>query len=77
MANDLVHLAMERAAKNFDRTGGKGIFNAAGFACEFSKLAESRPPVDGRMVRAMLTGRDDVTPLKGGAHYQLLWGCRA
>lgn len=69
--NDLIRLAMERAARGFDRTGGKGIFNAAGFACELSKLADSRPPVDGKLVRAMLTGRSDVTPLKGGAHYQI------
>jgi len=28
--------------------------------------------LDGHVVRAMLTGRGDVEPLKGGSHYRLL-----
>ena len=71
MSNDLIRLAMERAVRVYDHRGGKKIFNAAGFAGEFAKLAGVSTRVDGLIVRAMLTGRSDVVPLAGGAHYHL------
>lgn len=68
--NDLIRLAMERAVGRFgDR--GDGLFNSAGFSQEFAKLAGVRGMLDGLEVRAMLTGRQDVEPLAGGAHWQL------
>lgn len=58
----------ERAAGRFG--GDDGVFNAAGFGLAFNGLAGVKGGLDGLVVRAMLTGRSDVTVLKGG-HYQL------
>lgn len=69
--NDLIRLAMERAVQRFGDKGD-GLFNAAGFGAAFAELAGTSGSVDGLHVRAMLTGRPDVQPLKGGAHYRLL-----
>lgn len=72
--NDTIRLAMEQAADNFMAVEGPrdGVFNAAGFAQAIARIAGVSPGPDGRLVRAMLSGRDDVEPLSGGAHYRLL-----
>lgn len=69
--NDLIRLAAERAARAFDHASPDGVFNAAGFSTELTRLAGVNGALDGKVVRAMLTGRPDVRPLHGGAHYQL------
>jgi hypothetical protein len=66
--NDLVSLAMFRATEKFG--GTDGIFNAACFSAEFRRLAGVDGLLDGRVVQAILCGRSDVVPLKGGAHYR-------
>lgn len=68
--NDLIRLAAERAAGSFG--GHDGTFNGAGFSQEFAKLAGINGAIDGKLVRAMLTGRRDVRVLRGGSHYRLL-----
>lgn len=70
MSNDLIRLAMEQAAQNFG--GDSLIFNSAGFAVAFARLAGVNGALDGKYVRAMLTGRSDVEVLSGGAHYRLI-----
>ncbi len=69
--NDLIRLAMERAVERHGNRGD-GLFNSAGFAVELAALAGLRGALDGRYVRVILAGRDDVRPLRGGAHWQLL-----
>ena len=65
--NDLVRLAIDRAC---DSMGGRdGLFSAAGFSIAMTKLAGVNNQIDGLVVRTILTGRDDVTPLKDGCHY--------
>lgn len=71
--NDLIRLVMERAARSFG--GSDGTFNSAGFGVEFCKAAASSGyggSIDGKLVRAMLTGRPDVEVLRGGAHFRIL-----
>lgn len=73
MSNDLIRLVMERAARRFG--GSDGTFNSAGFGVEFCKAASSTGyggSIDGKLVRAMLTGRQDVEVLKGGAHFRVV-----
>lgn len=67
--NDLIRLACERAVDAF---GGPPVFNGAGFAQAFRTLAGTDGLLDGRVVRALLTGRADVQPLSGGSHYALV-----
>lgn len=69
--NDLIHLAAERAVQLFGDKGD-GIFNGAGFSKAFTRLADVNGPIDGRVVRAILTGRPDIELLYGGSHYRLL-----
>ena len=71
MRNDLVRLAMERAVGAFGG-GGDNVFNGAGFSLEMMRLAGLDGVIDGHLVRAILTGRDDVEILgcKSG-HYRL------
>ena len=69
--NDLIRLAMEHAVRDFGDKGD-GIFNAAGLSDAICKLAGVRGALDGKVVRAILTGRPDVELLKGGCHYRML-----
>ena len=69
MNNDLVRLACERACESF---GSPHTFNAASFASAMADLAGVRDRLDGKYVRALLAGRDDIIPLSGGAHYNLV-----
>ena len=68
MQNDVIRLACEQAEKDFG--SDEMVFNAAGFAQAMARIAGMDGLLDGGYVRAMLTGRDDVTPL-GGWHYRL------
>lgn len=69
--NDLVRLAMERAADSFDK-GVSGLFNAAGFSNALMDLAKLNGVIDGELVRVILAGRNDVEVCLGGAHYRLV-----
>lgn len=69
MTNDMIRLAMRRAARRFG--GSDGVFNAAGFGLTLAGMAGLRGGVDGDLVAAILCGRSDVEPLRGGAHYRL------
>ena len=66
--NDLIYWICEEATKRFG--GNDDLFNAAGFSQELCKIAGVRGEIDGRIVRALLTGRPDIMPLQGG-HYKL------
>jgi len=71
--NDLIRLAIERAVCRYGSAGtGDGVFTSACFSNEFTPLAGVKTQLDGRIVRAMLTGRDDVEVLHGGAHFRML-----
>jgi hypothetical protein len=69
--NDLIRLAAERAVRLFGDKGD-GLFNGACFSDALCGLADVNGPVDGRIVRAILTGRRDIRVLKGGSHYRLM-----
>jgi hypothetical protein len=72
---DIVHQAMVLAC---DRFGGFGdqdrIFNAAGFCQAFWQLAGmvGVAGLDGKVVRAILSGRPDCEILSGGAHFKIV-----
>ncbi len=68
--NDLVNLAMHRAANNF--SGGGRMFNAANFGIMLSNLAGITGAIDGDIVSAILCGRSDVIRCSGGAHYKIV-----
>jgi len=56
-----------------DQFGGTdGTFNAAGFSLAFCRLAGVLGAMDGKVVRAILSGRPDCVLLPGGAHFRLL-----
>lgn len=67
---DAVKLAMIRAADDFGKDGR--TFNAAGFSQALTSIAGVKDQIDGRLCRAILCGRDDVTILSGGAHFAML-----
>lgn len=68
--NDLIRLACERAAQRFGDKGD-GLFCSANFSLAFADLAGVNGTIDGKIVRAMLTGRRDVRILRG-SHFRLL-----
>jgi hypothetical protein len=68
--NDLVALAIHRACEKF---GSRDVFNGACFSHAFCAIAGIRGPIDGYLVRAILTGRTDVVPMEGGAHYRRIY----
>jgi hypothetical protein len=76
--NDLVGLAMERAAREHGgreaRESGRlsHTFNAANFSNAMMKLAGLEGAMDGELVRAVLCGRQDVEVLSGGSHFRYL-----
>lgn len=68
---ETVQQAMTLAVKSFG--GDDGIFNSSGFAkamAELAGVATHRDLMDGKMVTAILSGRLDVEPLSGGAHWR-------
>lgn len=66
--NDLVRYAMEEASRSFG--GNDRTFNATGFSKALTRIAGTSSAIDSKVVRVMLTGRDDVLVLDGG-HYQI------
>jgi hypothetical protein len=66
---DLIAWIMVRAC---DRFGGQrdGMFNAACFSGAWREITGLQSGLDGRAVRAMLHGRQDVEQLSGGAHFR-------
>lgn len=68
MTNDLIRLAIDRACESMG--GSDGLFSAAGFSCKFCDLLPTDTTLDGHVVRALLTGRNDVMPLPDGSHYR-------
>ena len=68
--NDLVALAIHRACEKF---GSRDVFNGACFSHALTGLAGLKDPIDGRLVRAILTGRTDVVPMEGGSHYRRIY----
>lgn len=69
-SRNMVRTAMEDAVKKFG--GNDNIFNSAGFGSSLMRLANLRGGLDGNLVEAILSGRNDVQQLQGGAHYRLL-----
>ncbi len=69
MANDLIRLACEQAAREF---GVGDTFNGANFAAVFARMAALEGRLDGNYVRAILTGRQDIEILHGSSHFRLL-----
>jgi hypothetical protein len=69
--NDFISLVIDRAIESF---GGKndGMFNAACFSTALASMSGVNQTLDGRMVRAILCGRQDVEVLRGGCHYRAL-----
>lgn len=57
------------ASKEFG--GEDGTFNSANFANVLSELF-GLPTTDGIIVRMILSGREGIRGLKGGAHWQLI-----
>jgi hypothetical protein len=68
--SDLVALAMEQASADFG--GSDGVFNGTCFSQALTRLAGVKAAIDGRIVRAILWGRADVVPLRGGSHYRII-----
>lgn len=66
--NDLVSWVMVRAEDKFG--GNDGTFNAAGFSTAWKEITGLSSGLDGRAVRAMLHGRQDVQQLSGGSHFK-------
>lgn len=71
MSVDVVRLAMLDAVVAFGHGGPPGVFNAAGFGLAFCRRAGVQGSLDGKLVRAILSGRSDVKVLAGGAHFRL------
>jgi len=67
--NDLVHFVCYLALRRF---GVGDTFNAAGFAAAWAEVTGIGERLDGRHVRAMLTGRPDIEILGGESHFRLL-----
>lgn len=69
--NDLIRLAIDRACIMYSKDGIGGVFHAAGFSEAIRGLAGTTDTVlDGHIVRLLLTGRDDVKPMKDGSYYK-------
>jgi len=69
--NDAVALAMRQAARSF-AAEDRRTFNAANFSEALARIAGTKGPIDGNVVRAILCGRDDVENLDGGSHFRIL-----
>ena len=68
--NDIIRLCMERATKSYG--GNDGTFNAACFSKALCEVAQCTGSLDGKVVRVILGGRQDVKVLKGGCHYRIV-----
>jgi hypothetical protein len=68
--NDLIALAIQRACEKF---GSRDVFSGACFSHALTGLAGLKDPIDGKLVRAILTGRTDVVPMEGGSHYRRIY----
>jgi len=66
----IVRQAIDRAIENFGDCEPDGMFNAAGFGIEFNKLCGISGGIDGIYVDAILSSREDIENLPGGAHYR-------
>ena len=67
MNKDLISWMMVRAS---DKFGSKDTFNAACFSGAWKEVTGLQTGLDGRAVRAILHGREDVLTLSGGSHFQ-------
>ena len=71
--NDLIRLVCERAVQRFSHDPKNlKVFNGAGFSQALVAMGSTTTQIDGHIVRMILTGRDDVQILAGGAHYRLI-----
>lgn len=71
--NDLIRLAMEQAVASlvsFDRETYRNQFDSAGFSVALTRIAGKRIPIDGDLVRLILTGRSDVKVLPRGSRFE-------
>lgn len=68
--NDVIALAVDRAVLRFGNRSDD-TFNAAGFSEALMAIAGLDGAIDGRLVRAILTGRPDVEPLGEGMFRKL------
>jgi len=73
--NDVIRLAAEQAAKNFERCGTQ--FTGAGFSTALCRIAGTGEAIDGLVVRALLTGRPDIQPMGCGMYTILRSGDKA
>ncbi len=65
---DVIRLACEQAADDYGH--GKRVFNAACFSQALERISGCKQLLDGKMVRAILSGRSDIIHT-GGYHYRL------
>ncbi|MHA2163503.1 MAG: hypothetical protein ACXABF_13865 [Candidatus Thorarchaeota archaeon] len=70
--NDMIHYMALRAIERFGHEGEKNVFNAACFSQAMIDVTGVKVVTDGRVVRALLTGRADIEIMSGGSHYKLL-----
>lgn len=70
--NDMVHYMALRAVDRFGDEGEKNVFNGACFSQAMIDITGVKVTTDGRVVRALLTGRPDIEIMSGGSHYKLL-----
>lgn len=70
---DYVRLAMEKAAEDWGDSGRSGRFVASAFGRRLQELAGLSLPavLDGKLVKAILSGRLDVAE-EGGGYYRIL-----
>ena len=69
--NDMMSFAMYRACIYFG--GSDKTFNLAGLSKAITKIAGVKTQIDGRILRALLVGRNDVEMLSGGCHYRMVF----
>jgi len=68
--NDLVNFAMERACEIF--SSDDKTFNNSSFSKALQEIGGLQSVIDGRIVRMILLGRNDVEMLPGGCHYRYI-----
>jgi hypothetical protein len=66
--NDVIRLAAEEAARNYGNN--ENIFNAAGFSNAIMRIAGLKGAIDGRLVRILLAGRQDIEILSN-SYYKI------
>jgi len=70
--NDMIHYIAVRAIQRFGTEGEKNVFNGTCFSQAITDVTGVKAETDGRVVRALLTGRSDIEIMSGGSHYKLL-----